>query len=275
MMFLNVRRSLAAIKYTFVFGLFWISVIFYVSTFKSDLFNKLKSQGLGSQNLMLKDISTTYQSNFMKEKELKIQTYRKLFNLTDPGAMGAPVVLPEVLPDAVKKLIENGWRDYTINEFVSELVPLRRSLPDIRSEYCMRQVYENLPKASVIIIFHNEAWSMILRTMHSVLDRSPEDLLVEIILVDDCSDRGISVYFNLFHISLTLRFLRAFAKALGRLHCAIPQSKAFKIAKTQWSHVESDVGRKQRKRSSLGLHRLPHGGHAGILGASFRSNWEE
>lgn len=176
-------------------------MIFYVSTFKSDLFNKLKSQGLGSQNLLLKDISTAYQSNFMKEKELKIQTYRKLFNLTDPGAMGAPVVLPEVLPDAVKKLIEDGWRDYTINEFVSELVPLGRSLPDIRSEYCMRQVYENLPKASVIIIFHNEAWSMILRTMHSVLDRSPEDLLVEIILVDDCSDRGISVYFKLFHIS--------------------------------------------------------------------------
>lgn len=142
----------------------------------------------------------------MKEKELKIQNYRKLFNLTDPGAMGEPVVLPEVLPGAVKKLVEVGWKDYTINEFVSELIPLRRSLPDIRSEYCMRQVYENLPKASVIIIFHNEAWSMILRTMHSVLDRSPEDLLEEIILVDDCSDRGFLLNHFRLNISLFLIF---------------------------------------------------------------------
>lgn len=47
-----------------------------------------------------------------------------------------------------------------------------------------------MPTASVVIVFKNERWSPVLRTVYSVLNRSPKHLLKEVILVDDQSDIG-------------------------------------------------------------------------------------
>lgn len=70
---------------------------------------------------------------------------------------------------------------------------MNRSLPDVRREACKsqdeRHLEADLPSTSIIIVFHNEAFSTLLRTVHSVLIHSPPQLIQEIILVDDASTR--------------------------------------------------------------------------------------
>ncbi|KFD51521.1 hypothetical protein M514_07571 [Trichuris suis] len=102
------------------------------------------------------------------------------------GEMGGPVVLNEdEQSEATRRFQENQF-----NVVASEHISLNRSLPNCQSAECRRKVYpEGLPATSVVIVFHNEAWSTLLRTIHSVLNRSPEKLLEEIILVDDASSQ--------------------------------------------------------------------------------------
>ncbi|ELK28470.1 Polypeptide N-acetylgalactosaminyltransferase 1 [Myotis davidii] len=103
-----------------------------------------------------------------------------------PGEMGKPVVIPKEDQEKMKEM-------FKINQFnlmASEMIALNRSLPDVRLEGCKTKVYpDNLPTTSVVIVFHNEAWSTLLRTVHSVINRSPRHMLEEIVLVDDASER--------------------------------------------------------------------------------------
>ncbi|XP_043506722.1 putative polypeptide N-acetylgalactosaminyltransferase 9 isoform X1 [Frieseomelitta varia] len=107
-----------------------------------------------------------------------------------PGEMGRPVILPTNLTAEIKKLVDDGWLNNAFNQYVSDLISVHRTLPDPRDPWCKEpgRYLKELPPTAVIICFHNEAWSVLLRTVHSVLDRSPEHLIQEIILVDDFSD---------------------------------------------------------------------------------------
>ena len=78
---------------------------------------------------------------------------------------------------------------YGFNQLVSDEISLNRTIPDLREPECPNWNYPtDLPKASVILVFHNEGWSSLLRTVNSILNRSPPQFLEEVVLVDDKSE---------------------------------------------------------------------------------------
>uniref|UniRef100_A0A1I7RZN3 Polypeptide N-acetylgalactosaminyltransferase n=1 Tax=Bursaphelenchus xylophilus TaxID=6326 RepID=A0A1I7RZN3_BURXY len=82
--------------------------------------------------------------------------------------------------------------NFQFNLYISDRISVNRSLPDVRKSECRKKNYpspSDLPTTSVIIVFHNEAFSTLLRTVTSVITRSPKEVLEEIILVDDFSSR--------------------------------------------------------------------------------------
>ncbi|XP_062424785.1 polypeptide N-acetylgalactosaminyltransferase 11 isoform X5 [Rhea pennata] len=84
-----------------------------------------------------------------------------------------------------------GYQKHAFNMLISNRLGYHREVPDTRDAKCRDKFYpSDLPFASVIICFYNEALSALLRTVHSVLDRTPAYLLHEIILVDDSSELG-------------------------------------------------------------------------------------
>ncbi|TRY85071.1 hypothetical protein DNTS_020859 [Danionella cerebrum] len=84
-----------------------------------------------------------------------------------------------------------GYHKHAFNVLISNRLGYHRYVPDTRNDKCRDRIYPKLlPTASIVICFFNEAFSALLRTVHSVLDRTPHHLLHEIILVDDHSELG-------------------------------------------------------------------------------------
>ncbi|XP_041479201.1 polypeptide N-acetylgalactosaminyltransferase 1-like [Lytechinus variegatus] len=107
----------------------------------------------------------------------------------DPYGPGENGIGVKTKPEEKEK-VKIGWEHAYFNEYVSDMISVERSLPDVRPDLCKTKEYSNdLPKTSVIICFTEESWSTLLRTVHSVLNRSPPELIAEVLLVDDFSQR--------------------------------------------------------------------------------------
>ncbi|XP_068957555.1 probable polypeptide N-acetylgalactosaminyltransferase 8 [Petaurus breviceps papuanus] len=94
----------------------------------------------------------------------------------------------ENLTDSQQILAHDLFVQFGYNVYLSDRLPLNRSIEDIRSLRCLQKQYPHkLPTLSVVLTLMNEAMSVIHRAIISIIDRTPSHLLKEIILVDDFS----------------------------------------------------------------------------------------
>ncbi|KAG8197446.1 hypothetical protein JTE90_014928 [Oedothorax gibbosus] len=134
------------------------------------------------------------------KKKFHIESSSVHFNFSIPqlkvtpglGERGVPVILPK----HEQELADKVFNEAAFNVYLSDRITPNRSIPDSRNPKCQYETYDKvLPTASVVIIFTNEIWSTLLRTIHSVINRTPSQYLHEIILVDDFSDKDEYKYY--------------------------------------------------------------------------------
>ena len=123
------------------------------------------------------------------------------------AALQHPKVRNKVIPKEetdTRSLAAFDWRGYikrsglkpgedknqrnAYNQEASDALAWDRTVPDVQDAKCQNIKYDkDLPTTSIIICFHSEGRAALLRTIVSVLNRSPPHLVTEIILVDDFS----------------------------------------------------------------------------------------
>ncbi|XP_064628696.1 polypeptide N-acetylgalactosaminyltransferase 5-like [Lineus longissimus] len=88
----------------------------------------------------------------------------------------------------------DGYENTGFNKYASDRIPLDRDIPDTRSLKCASTPFYDesailfYPSLGVAIPLRNEPRSTLLRTVHSILNRTRPSLLKEIVLLDDFSD---------------------------------------------------------------------------------------
>lgn len=133
-----------------------------------------------SQNLQHK--SKTEQ-NEIYDQWIRTDLAKQVHGLGDNGRK-ATLTNP-----TAKGIGERQLAKIALNEELSEHLSYNRTLDDARNPLCRTQHYNlnDLPTTSIVIIFYNEPYSVLVRTVHSVLNTVDRRLLKEIILVDDSS----------------------------------------------------------------------------------------
>lgn len=159
-----------------------------------------------------------------------------------PGQFGRPVVVPQGKEQEAKR----RWKEGNFNVYLSDLIPVDRAIEDTRPAGCAEQlIHNNLPTTSVIMCFVDEVWSTLLRSVHSILNRSPPHLIKEILLVDDFSTKdylkdNLDKYMSQFPKVRILRLKERHGLIRARLAGA--QKATGDVLTFLDSHVECNVG---------------------------------
>lgn len=137
--------------------------------------NQLVSESDTSEQQPLNKYELEIQKDLLKQKEIpKLGDGGKIAHLQDP----------DDIAEGEKQLAK-----IALNQALSEHISYNRTVPDARHPGCRKKTYDvdSLLTTSVIVIFFNEPYSVLVRTVHSVINTTPKNLLKEIILVDDGS----------------------------------------------------------------------------------------
>lgn len=151
-----------------------------------------------SSNVVYKDTQDSYvefgkfHNNY--EQLIRLDIAKQVAKFGDDGKA-------VTLTGKSKEIGEKQLAKIALNEELSEHLSYNRTTPDARNPLCRNRVYDlnSLPTTSVVIIFYNEPYSVIVRTIHSVLNTCDRRILKEVILVDDGStledDKGKLDYY--------------------------------------------------------------------------------
>lgn len=218
--FLRLRRGKlqSCCKYGLLISLLWLFGHIYVSFYKSEIITDFQSGKINLAKIQqkLSDLVANRGNNpnlqvekIIEEVKTKeeagreplvapddgitneARNFMKGLGLVNPCENGLPVELPTNLSENIQSRVKAGYDEHGYNAFLSSMVSLNRHIPDVRSDVCKNKNYTNLPKCSIVIPFHNDDWMLLMRTVHSILNRSPLELIEEILLVDDASDKGL------------------------------------------------------------------------------------
>lgn len=180
MLIRSIRRNSLS-KYLLLCGI-TVCFIFYIKFLNnnSNSGNNINSNDINSDALV--GDSDTSKININYEKSIQRDLAKQVPKLGDNGEA-------VTLEGSAKELGDKFLATIALNEELSEQLSYNRTTPDARNPLCRDLTYDidSLPTTSVVIIFFNEPYSVLLRTVHSVINTVPKKLLKEIILVDDAS----------------------------------------------------------------------------------------
>ncbi|XP_066497227.1 polypeptide N-acetylgalactosaminyltransferase 5 isoform X2 [Hoplias malabaricus] len=175
-------------------------------------------------------------------KVIALDVTNKPRNVGAIGQFGQAAAVPADMQEESKR----RWSEGFFNVYLSDQIPVDRAIPDTRPPACSENlVHDDLPTTSVIFCFVDEVWSTLLRSVHSVLNRSPPHLLKEILLVDDCSTKDylkeqLEVYMSQFPKVRIIRLKER--QGLIRARLAGAAEAKGDVLTFLDSHIECNVG---------------------------------
>ncbi|CAG5128401.1 unnamed protein product [Candidula unifasciata] len=224
---------------------FWIVLltIFLGNVSSQSVMQRINASGYGKHQLLTKELRPGAMNGFTANISEKGQYLYQLMKAAwplkalpgDEGFGGAGVFINRsLLKEREKVIYDKGLENFGVNMLANERIPVRRNITLDMPE-CKNLTYDTaaLPTAGIVLIFTDEMWSALMRTIFSILDAGPEELISEIILVDDASQKD--------HLGMPLDdYIRIFGGKVKLVR--LPERKGLMVARNVGSqHVTGKV----------------------------------